>query len=96
MKSLLRVFVLVAITASVAGCGRAFGLRCEDPERYVNSGEVPPIRIPDDLDPPDETAALRIPAAPLEDELEELESRGPCLESPPDFFEAAAPGETAG
>ncbi|MGI9260155.1 MAG: hypothetical protein ACR2QQ_15085 [Gammaproteobacteria bacterium] len=92
MKSALRILLCVAIAASVTGCGRAFGLRCEDPERYTNSGEVPPIQIPDDLDPPDETASLRIPADPPEDELEELESRGPCLESPPDFFEAGAPG----
>ncbi len=92
MTSLLRVVVFVAIAVSLTGCGRAFGLRCENPERYTNSGEVAPIQIPDDLDPPDETASLRIPAPPPEDEVEQLEARGPCLESPPDFFDAAAPG----
>ena len=92
MKSVLRVLVFVTLAASVVGCGRNFGLRCEDPERYTNSGEVAPIQIPDDLDPPDETASLRIPSGPSDDEIEELESRGPCLESPPDFFEAGAPG----
>ncbi len=92
MKVFLRVFACVAVAASVAGCGRSFGLRCEDPERYMGTGEVPPIQIPDDLDPPDETASLRIPPAPSEGEVEQLESRGPCLESPPDFFEAGAPG----
>lgn len=92
MKPLLRVLMCVAIAASVSGCGRAFGLRCEDPERYANSSEVPPIQIPDDLDPPDETASLRIPAVPPADEIEQLQSRGPCLESPPDFFEPASTG----
>ena len=96
MERLVRSLVSGTIAVTLAGCGRTFGLRCEDPERYSNSGEVPPIQIPDDLDPPDETASLRIPAVPPEDEIEELASRGPCLESPPDFFDAAAPDANTG
>lgn len=75
----------------LGGCSSSFALRCEDPARYADSGEMPPVRIPDDLSPPDESQSLRIPA-PAEGEAEQLESRGECLESPPDFFEAGAPG----
>jgi len=84
-----RFFFCVLSAWMLSGCSGGFGLRCEDPERYMGSREVPPVRIPDDLSPPDESESLRIPA-PAEGELEELESRGPCLESPPDFY---APGQ---
>ena len=75
----------------LGGCSGGMGLRCEDPTRYTGSGESPPVRIPDDLSPPDESQALRIPA-PLEGDVEQVRSSGPCLESPPDFYEAGAPG----
>jgi uncharacterized lipoprotein len=75
----------------LGGCSRDVGLRCEDPTRYTDSGEIPPVRIPDDLSPPDESESLRIPA-PVEGDVEQLGSRGPCLESPPDFYEAGALG----
>jgi hypothetical protein len=75
----------------LGGCSGSFALRCEDPARYTDSGEIPPVRIPDDLSPPDESQSLRIPA-PVEGDVEQLASRGPCLESPPDFYEAGAPG----
>ena len=92
MKDWIRIACCVLLASSVTGCGSTFALRCEDPGRYADSGEVPPIQIPDDLDPPDESQSLRIPAPPSEGEVEQLQSRGPCLESPPDFFEAGAPG----
>ena len=75
----------------LGGCSRDVGLRCEDPERYTGSGEIPPVRIPDDLSPPDDSESIRIPAA-AEGNLEPVDSRGPCLESPPDFYEAGVPG----
>ena len=75
----------------LSGCSGRFALRCEDSERYTGSGEIPPVRIPDDLTPPVESESLRIPA-PVEGEVEQLEIKGPCLESPPDFYEEAAPG----
>ena len=81
----------VLATSWFGSCSGGIGLRCEDPARYTDSGEIPPVRIPDDLSPPDESQSLRIPA-PVEGDVEQLTSRGPCLESPPDFYEAGAPG----
>lgn len=86
-----RLLLGVAAICWLGGCSGGIGLRCEDPEFYTDSGEVPPVRIPDDLSPPDESESLRIPA-PLEGGVEPVDSRGPCLESPPDFYEAGAPG----
>jgi hypothetical protein len=59
-------------------------LKCAEPTRYQGSLSAPPLRIPDDLNVPDETGALRIP-----DEIEQIDDPEDlsCLESPPDFFE---------
>ncbi len=86
-----RLLIGILVIWWLGGCTRGIGLRCEDPARYTDSGEVPPVRIPDDLNPPDESQSLRIPA-PIEGEVEQVISTGPCLESPPDFYEAGAPG----
>ena len=86
-----RLLIGLLVTWWLGGCSGGIGLRCEDPARYTDSGEIPPVRIPDDLSPPDESQSLRIPA-PVEGDVEQLASRGPCLESPPDFYEAGAPG----
>ena len=85
-----RLLIGILVIWWLGGCS-GVGLRCEDPARYTDSGEVPPVRIPDDLNPPDESQSLRIPA-PIEGEVEQVISTGPCLESPPDFYEAGAPG----
>ena len=79
------------LTWWLSGCASRFALRCEDPVRYSDNGNIPPVRIPDDLSPPDESQSLRIPP-PAEGDAEQVQSRGECLESPPDFFESAAPG----
>ena len=75
----------------LGGCSDGVGLRCENPARYTDSGEIPPVRIPDDLSPPNQSQALRIPAS-NDGNLEPVDTRGPCLESPPDFYEVGAPG----
>jgi hypothetical protein len=84
------------ISASwLCGCGGDNGLNCESSERYSGAGSVTPVRVPDDLNPPDETDSLRLPpprdAAPLDSASAAATPRG-CLESPPDFFEEGRPG----
>ena len=91
MARTTRVLIALLATGWLSACGGGFGLRCEDPARYTDSGEIAPVRIPDDLSPPDESESLRIPA-PAEGEIEQVSSRGACLESPPDFYEASPPG----
>lgn len=82
----------VMIVALLSGCGRDYGMRCEDPERYSGGLEVPPVRVPDDLSVPDESQALRIPQVARS--REQAAGRGPCLESPPSYA-AGAEGEQA-
>ena len=87
MRRLVTLAGVLAVAALTTACGAA---RCEKPERYAGSGELPPVRVPDDLTPPDESRSLRIPPAPP-DEPRKVTRRGPCLESPPDYFEGGQP-----
>ncbi|MFL2547476.1 MAG: hypothetical protein ACJ0SL_09010 [Candidatus Rariloculaceae bacterium] len=80
-----RTLLVVLLAASLSSCASRFAATCVDPERYTDNGQMSPIRIPDDLSPPDESNSLQIPPA-IEGEVEQLESRGNCLESPPDYY----------
>jgi len=79
-----RVFLLSPVLMScLAGCFGDPALLCEDSERYASSYEVAALQIPNDLDPPNESEALRVPRAP---ERPRISPEGPCMESPPDFY----------
>lgn len=85
---MIRILVLgVAVTLVMAGCGRRFAARCEDPALYSGSQEIPPVRVPGDLSVPTETDALRIPQSEQPGAVQPATGRGPCLESPPDFLQ---------
>jgi uncharacterized lipoprotein len=72
-----------------AGCSRTPTNNCEPNERYATARSAPPVQIPDDLSPPDESGALRLPPdagavpAPVADA---------CLETPPPFTGTTHPG----
>jgi len=78
---------LVAL-AAIAGCSRQETVSCQADTRYTTARSAPPVQIPDDLSPPEEEDALRLPpdagavaqAAP-----------GECLEAPPSFFGESRP-----
>ena len=76
----------------LAGCSREQTIDCEPTERYSTARSVSPVQIPDDLSPPDESDALRLP--PVAGTAAEDSSRG-CLEEPPPFARGARPGSTA-
>lgn len=78
-----------ALACVISGCGGERGtVGCEATDRYAAATSAPPVRIPDDLSPPDETDSLRLPP---ESGSTTPPSR-PCLESPPGFFAEGAPG----
>jgi uncharacterized lipoprotein len=84
----MRIIVIatLSILFGLAGCRGESGLRCEDSERYRDSGEMAPVQVPDDLSVPDESEALRVPPRPAEGERsreDSREERGSCLEAPP-------------
>jgi uncharacterized lipoprotein len=75
----------VFLAALLSGCGGR--LACENPDRYAGSLSIPPVQVPEDPTPPDETQSLAIPPAP---ERDVSASPGQCLESPPSYFEERA------
>ena len=98
------VVAAIALAFCIGGCSRNSGLRCENQARYSGAGEVAPLMIPDDLDPPSEVEALRIPTAgrsvvagesQVSGEPQEAPADGDavsCTEAPPDFFQEGLPG----
>ena len=68
------------------GCSGEGGLSCVVDERYASSRTIPPLRIPDDLSPPDESEVLVIPQTGADRRSEPPPGRQ-CLEAPPDFSE---------
>ncbi len=89
-SSLTKLLLLGAVSALLSGCfGRFSVAACEPSDRYENSYDAGPVQVPDDLTPPDESRALKIPGVPPETET--IERRGDCLESPPEYFEGGLP-----
>jgi hypothetical protein len=87
---LLPICCFLSGLAAVAGCSRMETSPCEPDVRYSAARSAPPVQIPDDLSPPDESDALRLPpdvggSASL--------TAGECLETPPSFFGESRPFE---
>ncbi|HEX5047725.1 MAG TPA: hypothetical protein VFX89_11445 [Gammaproteobacteria bacterium] len=82
-----RCLALAAAAAAIlSGCShKDHALRCEPTDRYALAGSTPPVRVPDDLTPPDETDALQLPST---DVGRPASGEKPCLESPPTFTPA--------
>ena len=87
MSRCLGVVSIMVVMTLTSACGAT---RCEKPERYAGSGELPPVQVPDDLTPPDESRSLRVPQVSDRDRRKVIR-KGPCLESPPDYFEGGQP-----
>jgi len=84
----MRVALVAALLATLlSACGGRQGLHCEDKARYASATSAQPVRIPDDLTPPNESDALRLPPAVGE----QKPPSEPCLESPPNFFSDGGP-----
>jgi hypothetical protein len=88
MQFRARVCLALGLVA-VCGCSRNQTVDCEPTDRYATAQSVAPVQIPDDLSPPDETDALRLP--PVASSSGDRASGG-CLETPPPFFSTGRPG----
>jgi uncharacterized lipoprotein len=89
VRRLAGAVAMLLASVALAGCATT---ACE-PADYVGATSVPPMRVPDNLDPPDQTRALRIPDVQGERTARRT-SDGRCLEAPPDYFsEGLAPGD---
>jgi len=91
MRSTRALCVIVGL-AAVTGCSRQQTAPCEPEARYSTARSAAPVQIPDDLSPPDESDAIRLPAA----DLAPVGSitAGDCVEKPPSFFGESRPFQT--
>ncbi len=90
-KISLIIFCLVA-GSGLSACGKPDLVRsCEDRhEPYEDAVELEKLRVPEDLDEPDELKRLPLPqAAPAA----ERPADAPCLELPPGVVPAGDSGE---
>ena len=83
-----RTWCAIVGLAAVAGCSRQQTLPCEPDARYATARSALPVQIPDDLSPPNESDALRLPP---DVGSSEVITAGECLEAPPPFFGDSRP-----
>lgn len=79
--------------AAVTGCSRMETSPCEPDARYSAARSAQPVQIPDDLSPPDESNALRLPP---DVGGSSSVTAGDCLETPPSFFGETRPFQVSG
>jgi len=83
------ILIASLCVVSLAGCGKRVVTCKQDNKDYVGAKELPPLKSPDGLDPPDTRNALKVP--PL-DVPERLRGRGEaCLDAPPPFANPKGP-----
>jgi hypothetical protein len=83
-----RTWCVIVGLAAVAGCSRQETLPCQPEARYSTARSAQPVQIPDDLSPPNETDAIRLP--PDASAVASI-TAGECLEAPPSFFGDSRP-----
>ena len=84
LRKLCGVVVALAV---VVGCSRETTVACTPDTRYATARSAPPVQIPDDLTPPNESDALRLPPAAGGPTA----ASGACLDTPPPFFGDSRP-----
>ena len=76
-------------TALLAGC-KSHGTTCkQDNKDYVGAEELPPLKSPPGLDPPDTRNALKVP--PLDTPERPRGKDEACLDIPPPFTNPKGP-----
>jgi hypothetical protein len=83
-----RTWCAIVGLAAVGGCSRQQAAPCEPEARYSTARSAPPVQIPDDLSPPNESDALRLPP---DSSGSATVTAGECLEAPPSFFGESRP-----
>lgn len=82
------VLSLIVALAAIVGCSRQATDPCEPEARYATARSAQPVQVPDDLSPPNESDALRLPPGVG---VGEATVAGECLEAPPSFFGESRP-----
>ena len=82
----------LAVTA-LAGCKTKLESCSQSNKDYAGARELPPLKAPPGLDPPDTRNALKIP--PLETPERIRAKNEPCLDIPPPFTTPKGPDAKA-
>lgn len=85
MSTAVRIILCLALVTLLQACSRDRATTCPGGERYMAAESADRIRVPDDLDVPDESDALIIP----EPSVPQDGDSGGCLEFSPAFDEDA-------
>lgn len=75
-------WTLLVMASLVAGCSVS---ACKDSEAYMASKATDPLRMPEGVEPPDTTSAVKIPGDPDGQGGAKRSSDG-CLAEPPQFY----------
>lgn len=77
------VFAVALAAALTTGC-KTRAVSCkQDNKAYVGAKEVPPLKAPSGLEPPDTRNALKVPELNTPERLRGKNE--PCLDAPPPF-----------
>jgi len=87
-----RTWCVIVGLAAITGCSRQDPLPCTPEARYSSARSAQPVQIPDDLSPPNENDAIRLPPDPAP--VASI-TAGDCLEAPPPFFGDSRPFVTS-
>jgi hypothetical protein len=82
----------ILVFSELCACSHTPVVVCEPTSRYAAAATDGPVRIPDDLNPPDETESLRLPP----DTGPTAKLTTPCLETPPGFYADGAQNNPRG
>jgi len=84
-KSATAVLCLAGVFLLLGGCKTLRGVNsCHKAQPYMAATSVPPLKIPQGLDVPDTTSALKLPVL-NEPAPPRRTSKEPCLDAPPAF-----------
>jgi len=89
LKGSRNLGVLTAVGMALSGCHSLHNLThsCDnDTYGYNKAGSIPPLRVPEGLDPPDTKSALQVPVL-NEAPPPPRGRKDPCLDEPPKFVE---------
>ncbi len=87
------ILITSLCVVSLSGCGKRVVACKQDNKDYVGAKELPPLKSPDGLDPPDTRNALKIPPLDVPERLRGREE--PCLDVPPPFVNPKGPAATS-
>lgn len=84
-----RAIGCVIVGVAMVGCSRQETVACDVDARYSTARSATPVQVPDDLSPPNESDALRLPSPATVASVSP--NVGSCLQEPPSFFREGRP-----